>query len=351
MYSALKSVLFNFDPETAHKIGYFGMKMWDMLPGVGSLVAKNFTYSDVILEQNLFGLKFRNPIGIAGGFDKDATMILPLFELGFGHLEYGTVTPKPQPGNPKPRIFRLIEDKSIQNSMGFNSKGMNVVLNNVQKVYPFRIPLIANIGKNKVTPNDEALKDYEVLIENFNEYCDLFAINISSPNTPNLRDLQNENFIKELFCMAKEKTKKPIFIKIAPDMDIKDAINLCVSSVQNGANGIIINNTSVDYSLSPNIKQQKGGISGQLITEKSRNFFAQIAKEIYGKTTLISCGGIDSAKEAYKRIRLGANFIQIFTAFIYVGPILCKKINSELAELLRKDGFKNISEAVGADLK
>lgn len=121
--------------------------------------------------------------------------------------------------------------------------------------------------------------------------------------------------------------------------------------MQNGANGIIINNTSVDYSLSPNIKQQKGGISGQLITEKSRNFFAQIAKEIYGKTTLISCGGIDSAKEAYKRIRLGANFIQIFTAFIYVGPILCKKINSELAELLRKDGFKNISEAVGADLK
>jgi len=349
-YDTLKKIFFLFDPETAHKIAEFGLRALYATPGGLEALAKFGVYKDEILTQNIWNLSFDNPVGIAGGFDKNATMIAPLAALGFGHIDFGTFTPHPQSGNEKPRLFRLVSEQSIQNAMGFNNEGADVIERRVRKIYPFKIPIAANIGKNKATSNEDALSDYEALGRKFNGLCDFFIINVSSPNTPNLRALQENSFISELIGAMKKITNRPLVLKLAPDMSADQAIALCECAVQSGASGIIINNTSVDYSLSPNARDF-GGLSGRLITEKSRKLFAQVARELFGRTILISCGGIDSAQEAYERIKSGASLVQIFTAFIFKGPFVAKSINEGLAELLRADGFNNISEAVGANLK
>lgn len=349
-YDTLKKIFFRFDPETAHKIAEFGLRALYATPGGLEALAKFGVYKDEILTQNIWNLSFDNPVGIAGGFDKNATMIAPLAALGFGHIDFGTFTPRPQSGNEKPRLFRLVSEQSIQNAMGFNNEGADVIAHRVRKIYPFKIPIAANIGKNKATSNEDALSDYEALGRKFNGLCDFFIINVSSPNTPNLRALQKNSFISELIGAMKKITNRPLVLKLAPDMSADQAIALCECAVQSGASGIIINNTSVDYSLSPNARDF-GGLSGRLITEKSRELFAQVARELFGRTILISCGGIDSAQEAYERIKSGASLVQIFTAFIFKGPFVAKSINEGLAELLRADGFNNISEAVGVNLK
>ena len=349
-YDTLKKIFFRFDPETAHKIAEFGLRALYATPGGLEALAKFGVYKDEILTQNIWNLSFDNPVGIAGGFDKNATMIAPLAALGFGHIDFGTFTPRPQSGNEKPRLFRLVSEQSIQNAMGFNNEGADIIERRVRKIYPFVIPIAANIGKNKATPNEDALSDYEALGRKFNGLCDFFIINVSSPNTPNLRALQENSFISELIGAMKKITNRPLVLKLAPDMSADQAIALCECAVQSGASGIIINNTSVDYSLSPNARDF-GGLSGRLITEKSRELFAQVARELFGRTILISCGGIDSAQEAYERIKSGASLVQIFTAFIFKGPFVAKSINEGLAELLRADGFKNISEVVGVNLK
>ena len=349
-YDTLKKIFFRFDPETAHKIAEFGLRALYATPGGLEILAKFGVYKDEILTQNIWNLSFDNPVGIAGGFDKNATMIAPLAALGFGHIDFGTFTPRPQSGNEKPRLFRLVSEQSIQNAMGFNNEGADVIERRVRKIYPFKIPIAANIGKNKATSNEDALSDYEALGRKFNGLCDFFIINVSSPNTPNLRALQENSFISELIGAMKKITNRPLVLKLAPDMSADQAIALCECAVQSGASGIIINNTSVDYSLSPNARDF-GGLSGRLITEKSRKLFAQVARELFGRTILISCGGIDSAQEAYERIKSGASLVQIFTAFIFKGPFVAKSINEGLAELLRADGFNSISEAVGVNLK
>ena len=260
------------------------------------------------------------------------------------------MTPVPQDGNPKPRMFRYPEQKSIQNAMGFNNKGSHEVLKNLKKVYPFSIPVGANIGKNKTTPEEFALSDYKSLIKKFEANSDYLVINISSPNTPNLRDLQNEKFITELFTMAKELTAKPILLKIAPDMEVAMAINLCYSAINAGAAGIIATNTTIDYSLVPNC-QSFGGLSGACLTEKSANLFKELASELFGKTILISVGGISNGVQAYERIKNGATLVQSYSGMIFEGPSMVRKINEEILELMAKDGYENISQAIGANLK
>ncbi len=349
-YEMFKKVLFLFGPETAHNIAEFVFRISsNYCQFIPSMLAKKYFVADKILEQQLLNTTFFNPVGIAAGFDKNATMIKMLTAFGFGHIEFGTITPLPQSGNPKPRMFRFPEFKSIQNAMGFNNDGMVKIAKRVDKIYPFAIPLGANIGKNKQTSQDSAIDDYRQLIETFKKICDYLVINISSPNTPNLRDLQNEVFIKELFVVAKKLTDKPVLLKIAPDLSTKDAINICKIALENGAAGIIATNTTIDYTVLPNAKDF-GGISGEVLKEKSYNLFKVLAKEFYGKTTLISVGGIDSAQEAYKRIKAGASLLQIYSSFIFQGPKLVKDINKGLLELIKKDGYNHISEAIGSDL-
>ena len=351
-YNNLKKILFKLDPETAHSVAGLGLRAIAHCPTILRMVKDQNFVTNPMIQQELFGKTFQNPVGLGAGFDKDGQYITAMPTIGFGFTEIGTVTPLPQDGNPKPRLFRLIEDQSIQNAMGFNNKGSDYMLQRLEKLYFFDYPLGINIGKNKVTPEDEALKDYEILFKSFKEYGDYIVINISSPNTPGLRDLQNESFIKAIFAMAKEITSQPVLLKIAPDMEAQDAIDLCNVAVEAGAAGIIATNTTIDYSLtdSPD-KQDFGGISGALLTDKSYELFKAIGKELYGKTLLISVGGIDSAEEAYKRIKAGASLVQVYSMLVYRGPALIKEINEGLITLLKNDGYNHISEAIGADYR
>lgn len=349
-YETLKKVLFLFEAEKAHNIAACALKFLGKCKLLKSHYEKKNFIDEAILHQDIFGIRFKNPVGLAAGFDKNANMIKAMKALGFGFTEIGTVTPLPQDGNPKPRMFRYKEYNSLQNAMGFNNLGSHAVLKNLKKVYPFSIPIGVNIGKNKTTPEEFALDDYKTLIKKFESYGDYLVINISSPNTPNLRDLQNESFIKELFTMAKVLTSKPIFLKIAPDMDVKVAIDLCKTAVEAGASGIIATNTSIDYSLVPNCKNF-GGLSGACLSEKSSIFFKELAKELFGKTILISVGGISNAKQAYERIKDGASLVQVYSSLVFEGPSMLRKINQELIELLKADSFNNIKDAIGVNLR
>ncbi|CAI8196500.1 MAG: Dihydroorotate dehydrogenase (quinone) [Arcobacter lacus] len=349
-YNLIKKVLFKFEPETAHNISEAALKTLPYLFPVNSYMkSKNFI-DDAKLTQEIFNVKFSNPVGLAAGFDKNCTVVKSMQALGFGFTEIGTMTPRPQDGNSKPRMFRYPEFNTVQNAMGFNNKGAHEVLKNLKNVYPYEIPIGANIGKNKTTPEDLALEDYKSLIKKFEASCDYLVINISSPNTPNLRDLQNEKFISELFTMANSLTAKPILLKIAPDMEPKVAIDLCKSAVNAGAAGIIATNTTIDYDLVPGC-QDFGGLSGACLTEKSYTIFKEIAKELFGKTTLISVGGIANGKQAYDRLKAGASLVQSYTGLVFEGPSMVRKINEEILELMKQDGYMHISEVIGADLK
>jgi dihydroorotate dehydrogenase len=349
-YQTLKKVLFKLNPETAHTVAGLGLRTVAHCPTLLRCIKNKNFVTDPSITQTHFGRTFANPVGLGAGFDKNGQYITAMPTMGFGFTEIGTVTPKPQAGNAKPRLFRLVEDESIQNAMGFNNKGSYYMLQRLKKLYFFDYPVGINIGKNKVTPEDEALSDYETLFKAFKDYGDYVVINISSPNTPGLRDLQNENFIKAVFAMGKEITTKPILLKIAPDMEVEDALFICNTAVEAGADGIIATNTTIDYSLTPHAKDF-GGISGALLTDKSYALFRAIGKELYGKTLLISVGGIDSAEEAYRRIKAGASLVQVYSMLVYKGPALIKEINEGIIQLLKKDGYSHISEAIGADWK
>ncbi|MDR2081399.1 MAG: quinone-dependent dihydroorotate dehydrogenase [Campylobacteraceae bacterium] len=348
MYESLKKILFKLDPEKAHALAEFAMRLGNFAPLLLNPVASKCVIADERLSQEIFGVKFPNPVGIAAGFDKNASMIRALCALGFGHVEYGTVTPKPQSGNAKPRLFRHIKEKSLQNAMGFNNNGSSKIAKRAGLLYPFAIPLGANIGKNKTTPQESAIDDYIHLTKTLAPVCDYLVVNISSPNTPNLRDLQNENFIKELFSACAPLTSKPVLLKIAPDMTPKTAVCLCSAAIESGAKGIIAANTTVDYSLVENPKDF-GGISGKVLREKSFKIFEAVAKEFFKTTVLISAGGISTPKEAYKRLKAGASLVQIYTSFIYEGPKIASNINKGILELMDKDGFHTINDIIGVD--
>ena len=347
-YESIKPYLFKLEPENAHHLAEYVLRLPNLCQIPFNSFVKSHFVDDAILHQELFGRTFYNPVGLGAGFDKNATMVRGIQTLGFGFTEIGTVTPKPQPGNPKPRMFRHIDERSLQNAMGFNNDGAFKVVQRLKKRSAFSTPVGINIGKNKVTPEKEAINDYIHLIKAFDDLGDYFVINISSPNTPGLRDLQNETFISELFKEAKALTDMPILLKIAPDMSEQDAVALTTLAVEKGADGIIATNTTIDYSLVQHPKEI-GGLSGAVLKEKSFKIFESIAKELYGKTTLISVGGIDSPQEVYRRIKAGANLVQILTGLIYGGPDLVMNINKGLIELLKADGYENITQAIGAD--
>ena len=349
-YEKVKPYLFKLQPENAHHIAEAVLRLPNLCQIPFNPFLQSHFITDSILEQKIFGKTFYNPVGLGAGFDKNATMIRGMQILGFGFTEIGTVTPLPQKGNPKPRMFRHVEEKTIQNAMGFNNDGAYKIQKRLKRRYPFSTPIGVNIGKNKITPEKEAINDYIKLLRTFKNLGDYFVINISSPNTPGLRDLQNEEFIKHLFSEAKTITDTPILLKIAPDMEKEDAVKLTSFAVDAGADGIIATNTTVDYTL---IKHPKniGGLSGAALKEKSFAIFEAIAKELYGKTTLVSVGGIDSAEEAYRRIKAGASLVQVLSALVFEGPDLIKKINEGLIELLQNDGYANISEAIGIERK
>lgn len=350
LYPALRHLLFRLAPEASHGLGMGALRAAQAVPGVADALARRNLVADERLRQTLFDREFPNPIGLAAGFDKDALAVRALPALGFGFVEVGTVTPQPQPGNPRPRLFRHPAEQSLQNALGFNNGGLEALRSRLAKLHPFSLPLGVNVGKNKATPPEKALSDYETLVRGLHDLCDYLVVNLSSPNTPGLRDLQNEEFLRSLFGLAKGITARPILVKIAPDLEPAQAVALSSTAVAAGAAGIIATNTTVDYSLLPGAKEF-GGLSGRVLREKSFQIFKAVAKALFGRTVLISVGGIDSGAEAYRRLRAGASLVQIYTALVYEGPSLPRRINEELLTLMERDGVKGIGETVGADHK
>ena len=348
LYPALRRLLFRLDAETGHHAGMAGLRALQALPPVRDLLRRRHLVDAAPLRQTLLGREFPNPVGLAAGFDKNAVAVRALPALGFGFAEVGTVTPLAQPGNPRPRMFRHPAARSLQNALGFNNEGMAAMRRRLERLYPLPFPLGINVGKNKVTPAERALDDYEILIRELAPFCDYLVVNLSSPNTPGLRNLQTDSFVRTLLGVANGLTAKPILVKIAPDLEPEAAADLAEAAVAAGAAGIVATNTTIDYSLLPGAKDF-GGLSGEVLREKSFRVFDAVARRLFGRAVLVSVGGIGSGAEAYRRLRAGASLVQVYTALIYEGPSLARRINEELLALMERDGVKSLAEAEGAD--
>jgi dihydroorotate dehydrogenase len=349
LYPALRPLLFRLDPETSHGLGIAALRAARWMPGLAGALTRRHLVDAAPLRQTLFGREIANPVGLAAGFDKNAEVVQALPALGFGFAEVGTVTPLAQAGNPRPRLFRHSNERSLQNALGFNNAGLAAMRRRLERAAPFPLLLGVNLGKNKATPPEKALDDYETLIRGLHGLADYLVVNLSSPNTPGLRDLQNEEFLRALFRSAKGITAKPVLAKIAPDLEPAQAVALSEIAVDAGAAGVIATNTTTDYALLPGAKDF-GGLSGAVLREKSFRVFAAVARALFGKAVLISAGGIDSGAEAYRRLRAGASLVQVYTALVYEGPGLPRRINEELLALMARDGVKGIAEVLGADL-
>ena len=335
MYKKIISpFLFLFDPEKIHTFTFFLIKVFFKIPILGFIIESFYKVKSPKLERKLFGLNFENPVGIAAGFDKNATHISEFEKFGFGFIEIGTVTPKPQDGNPKKRLFRLKEDTAIINRMGFNNDGVTKIKNRLKKNY--NVLIGGNIGKNKVTPNSQAKNDYIICFKELYNYVDYFVVNVSSPNTPGLRELQSKEFLNDLFIdlnklRSNETIKKPILIKISPDLSREKILEILEVIDNNNIYGIIATNTTIDYpNLKSKNKNETGGLSGAPLYDKSNEVISFISKKTNGKLPIIGVGGISTPEQAVKKIEAGAHLIQLYTGIIYEGPGIVRKINKKL---------------------
>ncbi len=344
MYKLLiRPFLFLFSPETIHKFTFSCFKMAIILPGASFITKKIFSFKNKKLEKELFGIKFPNPVGLAAGLDKDAEVFDMLGYMGFGFVEIGTVTPKAQPGNPKPRVFRLKKDKALINRMGFNNKGVEAAVKNLKKKKS-KVIIGGNIGKNKVTPNADAINDYSIGFKSLYPCVDYFAVNISSPNTPNLRDLQEKEPLKELLktlkLLNKEMPKeKPILLKIAPDLSKTQLDDIIEIVSETEISGIIATNTTIgrenlSYPKEHIESMGAGGLSGKPLKLKSTEIIKYIADKTNSKIPIVAVGGIMTAEDAIEKFEAGADLVQLYTGFIYEGPALIKKINKALVNRL-----------------
>ena len=327
-------VLFLIDPEKVHNIIFSSIKILFKFPLVKFLVSKFYIIDDSRLEKSLFGIKFKNPVGLAAGFDKNAQLYEELTSFGFGFIEIGTVTPKPQSGNPKKRLFRLVEDSAIINRMGFNNIGVEEVIENLKKNKSTLIG--GNIGKNKITPNYLAIDDYVTSFNMLFDFVDYFVVNVSSPNTPNLRDLQEKEpltkLINSLISINRNKNKpKPILLKIAPDLNNNQLLDIISIVKDTGLDGIIATNTTINRdNLKSLNKNELGGLSGKPLTSRSTEVIKFISKNSNKTIPIIGVGGINSVADALEKFDAGADLIQIYTGFIYEGPNLIRSINKAL---------------------
>ena len=338
----LTSMLKKIDPEVAHKVAIFALK-YDFLPKVHISSSK-------LLETDISGIKLNHPIGMSAGFDKNAEALKGLMNIGFSFVEIGAVTPKAQKGNSKPRIHRLLKEKGIINSLGFNNLGMNAVYNNLVKK-PRGLTVGINLGSNKETL-DRSL-DFIKVLKLFNKTVDFATLNISSPNTKNLRNLQNKEELESLLTKLTNERKKllnekPLFLKISPDLTDDQIENIVNLTLKFNLSGIIATNTSIGReNLDERWKKTAGGLSGKPIFQKSTTTLAKIAILSKSKFPIIGVGGIFSAEDAFEKICAGASALQIYSAFTFVGPLIVKEICKNLEQILVSYGFKNISEAVG----
>lgn len=343
MYKFLiRPLLFLFDAEDVHHFSFGAIRTLTKL-GFGSLFRKLFVVEDPRLEREVFGLKFKNPVGLAAGFDKDARLYNEFSNFGFGFVEIGTLTPKPQKGNPKKRLFRLLEDEAIINRMGFNNKGVFEAVEHLKQKH--RVLIGGNIGKNKLTPNENAIKDYLICFEALFEHVDYFVVNVSSPNTPGLRELQDKepltNLLNKLkrqngkFAKKLQQKEKPILLKIAPDLTDEQLLDIIDITETTGIEGIIATNTTIsrkDLKSHLILTEEKGGLSGKPLRERSTEVIRFLAEKSNKSFPIIGVGGIHSPEDALEKLDAGADLIQLYTGFVYEGPVLIKKINQAILE-------------------
>jgi dihydroorotate dehydrogenase len=343
MYALIKPLLFKFDPENIHYFVTRNLKRFNRIPGGPALSRALWDLKDNRLEKEVFGLKFINPVGLAAGFDKNAEVISELANMGFGFIEVGTVTPLPQPGNPKPRMFRSPADKAIINRMGFNNLGVDVAAERIA-AYRRNAPAAqkglligGNIGKNKNTPNEDAVSDYIKCFDRLFDVVDYFVVNVSSPNTPGLRELQEKEPLMQLLNTLQQRNNKngvskPILLKIAPDLTNEQLDDIVEIVQQTKIAGVIATNTTIDKSsLSvEKLKDEAGGLSGAPLTKRSTEVIRYLADKSNRSFPIIGVGGIHSPEDALEKLDAGASLIQLYTGFIYEGPGLIKRINKRL---------------------
>tara|TARA_A100000164_G_scaffold381696_1_gene434741 strand:+ start:632 stop:1678 length:1047 start_codon:yes stop_codon:yes gene_type:complete len=345
MFPFLKPIIFGLDPEVAHDLAIKSLKL--------NIIPEHFfkVENENILETNMFDKKLKNPIGMAAGFDKSAEVYNSLYKIGFGFVEVGTITPKRQFGNPKPRIFRLEKEQALINRLGFNNDGLEKISKRISKNKPNGI-LGANIGPNKDTKNK--INDFIICLSELHSQADYITINISSPNTEGLRDFHEKKSLSELLeqlnnLKLKKKINKPLFIKISPDIEDQDVNQINEIVLKHNISGIIISNTTdrnrVD--LYDNNKNEEGGLSGLPLRNLSTNLIKKFYRETKGKIKIIGVGGVDSGQSAFEKIISGANVVQLYTGMIYKGPGIVKEIKKELIEILEKEKIKNITAAIG----
>jgi dihydroorotate dehydrogenase len=345
MYSLLRSVLFNFSPEGVH---HFSMNALQMACNIGftkRMITENFTLHHPSLQRELFGLNFKNPVGLGAGFDKNALYLNELEALGFGFVEIGTVTPKPQAGNDKPRLFRLPEDKALINRMGFNNDGVNSIHQRLaERRNKVSSPLIVggNIGKNKLTPNEDAWKDYEICFKELFDVVDYFVVNVSSPNTPGLRELQEKKSLHTILSHLQhinngKNNPKPLLLKIAPDLTNEQLDDIIELALDIPLDGLVATNTTISRSnlVTPISKINAigaGGLSGKPVTQRSTEVVAYLNQQSDSRIPIIASGGIFTGADAKDKIAAGAALVQVWTGFVYEGPAIVKNICKELIQ-------------------
>ncbi len=330
----IRPILFWFDPEKVHYFTFSLIRNLSKIPGFASLFKSLYLVNDKRLEVEVFGLKFKNPVGLAAGFDKDAKLYRELSNFGFGFIEIGTLTPKPQEGNPKKRLFRLLKDNAIINRMGFNNGGVHDAVQRLKKNKDVLIG--GNIGKNKLTPNENAIEDYQICFDELYDYVDYFAVNVSSPNTPNLRELQEKEPLTKLLIALQNNKKqiiknKPILLKIAPDLTDEQLLDIIDIVNQTKISGIIATNTTISREnlLSEN-KSEPGGLSGKPLTNRSTEVIRFLSEKSNKSFPIIGVGGIHTKEDAIEKLEAGASLVQLYTGFIYEGPALVKAINKKI---------------------
>ncbi|NER10723.1 dihydroorotate oxidase A [Muriicola jejuensis] len=343
MYRLLiRPLLFLFDPETVHHFSFFSIK-WLCKLGFSGLLRRIYTLDDPLLEREVFGLRFKNPVGLAAGFDKNAQLYNELSCFGFGFIEIGTLTPKPQDGNPKKRLFRLKADQAIINRMGFNNEGVSAAVDRLKRDH--HVLIGGNIGKNKLTPNEEATQDYLICFRALFSYVDYFVVNVSSPNTPGLRELQEKAPLTALLnALQKENAarsletgtkRKPILLKIAPDLTDDQLLDIIDIVKTTSIDGVIATNTTIGREglrSTPELIGEAGGLSGKPLRARSTEVIRFLSEKSGGAFPIVGVGGIHTPEDALEKLKAGASLVQLWTGFVYEGPGLVKGINKALLE-------------------
>ncbi|KGI68683.1 quinone-dependent dihydroorotate dehydrogenase [Mycolicibacterium rufum] len=350
MYAALRRAMFLVPPERIHTLVFAGLRAATAPPPLRHALSRRLSQYDPALASTVFGVRFAAPLGLAAGFDKDGLGVHTWGALGFGHAEVGTVTPRPQAGNPAPRLFRLPDDRALLNRMGFNNHGAAAMVRTLARAHS-DVPIGVNIGKNKVTPPERAVDDYAEGARLLGPLCAYLVVNVSSPNTPGLRDLQSVESLRPILAAVVAATSTPVLVKIAPDLADDDIDEIADLAVELGLAGIVATNTTISRTglRTPGVDALgAGGISGPPVARRSLEVLRRLHRRVGNSLVLISVGGIETADDAWERITSGASLLQGYTGFVYGGGLWARSVNDGIAHRLHANGFRSLAEAVGS---